>query len=158
MTPPEEPKMTPAPVPNPKGMSKASGSSSLNLMPKESIMRPISVVVRTKSTSGLPSTLNLSSWASYFFAVQGMMETTTMSLRSLPIICGMASFMVAPNICCGERQEERFFPRVGKLISAYLTQPGQQEVNIGKGPPALTRRRNSSASSQMVMSAAKVVS
>ena len=107
MTPPDAPKMTPPPVANPMGMSNASGWSSLSLMPSELIMRWTSLVVTTMSTSCLPSTLNFGSWASNFFAVQGMMETTTRSSRLQPSCSGRTFLAMEPNMACGERQLER---------------------------------------------------
>ena len=62
------------------------------------------------------------------------------------------------NISMGDLQVEMCFKYLGFSISRYLTQAGQQEVNMGKGPPASSRARNSSDSSMVVKSAPKVVS
>ena len=52
----------------------------------------------------------------------------------------------APCISMGDLQVEMFFRYLGFMFSRYLTQAGQQEVNMGKGPPAARRALNSSAS------------
>jgi iron only hydrogenase large subunit-like protein len=44
--------------------------------------------------------LNSSRWHSYFFAKQGITETTTRFLRSTPILSAKYDFAIAPNICC----------------------------------------------------------
>ncbi len=57
----------------------------------------------------------------------------------------------------GDLQVEMFFRYLGLSFSRYFTHAGQQEVNMGNGPPVSSRSRNSSASA-MVKSAPKVVS
>ena len=76
------------------------------LIPMELIIRPISTVVRTKSTSGSPSVLNLSSCASNFLAVHGMMDTTTRFFFFISSCSGSVFLATAPNICCGDLQLE----------------------------------------------------
>ena len=49
-------------------------------------MAPSSLVVRTKSTSVTPLAFISGRWASNFFAVQGMIETTTMFSGFTPIL------------------------------------------------------------------------
>ena len=66
--------------------------------------------------------------------------------------------MTAPIICWGLLQVDRLGSRSGKLCSTNLTQPGQQEVNMGSLPPFLMRSTSSVPSSMMVRSAAKSVS
>ena len=62
------------------------------------------------------------------------------------------------NICMGDLQVEICFRYLGFSNSRYFTQAGQQEVNMGKGPPFSSRCKNSSDSSMVVKSAPKVVS
>ena len=58
----------------------------------------------------------------------------------------------------GDLQEEMFFRYWGFSFSRYLIQAGQQEVNMGKGPPFSTRSKNSAVSSMTVRSAPTLVS
>ena len=62
------------------------------------------------------------------------------------------------NISMGDLQVEICLRYLGFSSSRYFTQAGQQEVNMGKGPPFSSRARNSRDSSMVVKSAAKVVS
>ena len=68
------------------------------------------------------------------------------------------SRMTAANISMGDLQVEICFRYLGALNSRYRTQAGQQLVNMGNGPPFFSRRKNSSASSMVVISAPKLVS
>ncbi len=58
----------------------------------------------------------------------------------------------------GDLQVEICLRYLGFSFSRYFTQAGQQEVNMGKGPPFSSRWRNSVPSSMVVKSAPKVVS
>ena len=58
----------------------------------------------------------------------------------------------------GDLQVEMFFKYLGFSFSRYFTHAGQQEVNIGNGPPFFRRSRNSSDSAIVVKSAPNVVS
>ena len=51
-----------------------------------------------------------------------------------------------------------FLRYLGFSFSRYFTHAGQQEVNIGNGPPFFSRSKNSSDSAMVVKSAPKVVS
>ncbi len=53
-------------------------------MPAAWIILPNSRVVSTTSTSRTPLAVISGRWHSYFFAVQGMIETTKMSSGRLP--------------------------------------------------------------------------
>ena len=57
--------------------------------------------------SGTPAADWPSRPASNFLAVQGMMETMTICLGSMPIFSAYQVLMVAPNICWGDLQVER---------------------------------------------------
>ena len=70
------------------------------------IMRPSSRVVRTTSTSRTPLAFISGRCASYFFAVQGITETTKMSSGRLPIFSAKYVLATAPNICCGDLHVE----------------------------------------------------
>ena len=78
--------MSAAPVEKPRGASKVPSSRLGKSMPMVRIMRASSRVVRTASTLGLPPFCISGRWHSYFFAVQGMTETTNISLGSTPIL------------------------------------------------------------------------
>ena len=65
---------------------------------------------------------------------------------------------IAPTISIGDLQVEMFFKYLGFSFSRYFTHAGQQEVNIGNGPPFFRRSRNSSDSAIVVKSAPNVVS
>ena len=65
---------------------------------------------------------------------------------------------IAPTISIGDLQVEMFLRYLGFSFSRYFTHAGQQEVNIGNGPPFFSRSRNSSDSAMVVKSAPKVVS
>ena len=84
MTPPEAAKMSPEPVGAPKGLSNSSSGRLAKSMPKICIMRLSCRVVITASTSATPVSEESSGrCASNFLAVQGMTETTKMSLGSM---------------------------------------------------------------------------
>ena len=101
ITPPVTAKMSAAPVDKPSGRSILSSGRAAKLMPACLIMRASSRVVSTMSTSWNPLSAISGRAHSNFFAVQGMTETTTMSLgfmpRARPMSCvrkkeGMFSF------------------------------------------------------------------
>ena len=75
--------------------------------------------------------------------------------RSCPL--GWSYFTVMPglNLRAGGAHAPEF---TGFSFSRYFTHAGQQEVNIGNGPPFFSRSRNSSDSAMVVKSAPKVVS
>ena len=150
--------MTPAPVLKPMGISNDAGSSTLKSMPLSRTIWINSCVVSTQSISGLPFTAISGRLASNFLAVQGMMDTTTISRRSLPVSRVSTSLQAAPNICWGDLQLDRWESISGKYCSANLTQAGQQEVNCGRFSPFCRRSRNSRPSSITVISAPKEVS
>ena len=108
-------------------------------------------MVSTKSTS--PSVL-----ASTFLAVQGMSDTQTSRLPPRSRCLGYTSLISAAAICCGDLQVDRWGIKSGRCFSTYSIQPGEQLVNMGKGPPVWTRLMSSDTSSMMVRSAAKPVS
>jgi hypothetical protein len=58
----------------------------------------------------------------------------------------------------GDLQVETLGSSPGGKCSMYLTQPGEQEVSNGSGPPCCRRWISSVASSRMVRSAARLVS
>ena len=84
MTPPVTPKMTPAPEPRPRGLSKSSSGRAATLICMARSIRSSSRVVRTTSTSWLAASLTSGVADSYFLAVQGMTETQKMSSGALP--------------------------------------------------------------------------
>ena len=85
MTPPVEPKMTAAPVPVPRGLSKGVSSRMAGLICSPRNIRTISRVVRTTSTSGSPqASFMVGSAHSAFLAVQGISETTKILWGSTP--------------------------------------------------------------------------
>ena len=85
MTPPVAPKITAAPVPLPRGLSKGISSRTAGLICSPRNIRTISRVVSTTSTSGSPQASRMvGRAASLFLAVQGMMDTTKMSWGSTP--------------------------------------------------------------------------
>ena len=85
ITPPVAPKMTLAPVDTPsRGSNSPSGRWS-NIMPAWVMSRASSRVVRDTSTGMQPLASRCSGrLTSYFLAVQGMTDTTKMSLGSMP--------------------------------------------------------------------------
>ena len=86
MTPPEAPKMVAAPVEMPSISSNSPSGRASKSRPAWVIMRPSSRVVRDTSTGMQPLGSRCSSRrTSYFLAVQGMTDTTTMSWGSMPI-------------------------------------------------------------------------
>ena len=86
MTPPVAPKMTAAPVPVPRGLSKGSSARSEGTMQSLRNRRTISRVVSTTSTSRSPQASRMvGSSLSAFLAEQGMMETTQSLWGSMPI-------------------------------------------------------------------------
>ena len=84
MTPPVAPKMTAAPVLSPIKLSKSPSGRRVKLMLASLIMRASSRVVMTTSTSARPLWPSSGRAASNFLAVQGMTETTAISLGSMP--------------------------------------------------------------------------
>ena len=85
MTPPVAPKITAAPVPVPRGLSKGVSSMTAGLICSPRSMRTNSRVVSTTSTSGSPQALlRLGMARSAFLAVQGMMDTTQILWGSTP--------------------------------------------------------------------------
>src|SRR5450756_1318331 len=90
-----------------------------------------SLVEIEKSTSGLPSTENSALWHSYFLARHGIIDTTTISFRFIPILSAKYVLAIAPNICCGDFAVDGTSLRSGKYSSKKLTQPGQQDVSMG---------------------------
>ena len=79
-------------------------------------------------------------------------------LGSLSAFIRASSLISAPNISCGERQEEIFLRNSGYLFSQYFTHAGQQEVNSGRLSPDSSRSTSSLDSSITVKSAPKFVS
>ena len=157
VTPPDTPKITPAPEDKPNGISIASHGICAKSIPASLIMRITSVVVSTKSTSCSPSVLCSGRRISAFLAVHGMIDTTTVFLVSF-LLFRASSFKTAPNICCGERQVEIFARSSGYFCSQNFTHAGQQEVNNGSLSPDSTLSKNSLDSSIIVRSAPKSVS
>ena len=157
VTPPVTPKITPAPDDNPNGISIASHGICARSIPASFIIRIISVVVNTKSTSCSPSVLCSGRRISAFFAVHGIIETTIVFLLSF-LLFRASSFNTAPNICCGERQVEIFSRNSGYFCSQNFTHAGQQDVNNGNFSSDFTLSKNSFDSSIIVRSAPKSVS
>ena len=153
--------MTAAPVPSPRGASKGRSSKRAGSIWQTFTILANSRVVMERSTS-LPASASFtaSTAHSYFLAVQGMTETQKIFLGSTPIFSAKYVFVTAPNICWGLFAVERFFASSGCFIFTYLTQPGQQEVNMGMGysPGWVILWMNSLPSSIMVRSAEKLVS
>ena len=85
MTPPVLAKMSAAPVLMPSGASICSSGRLRKSMPACLMNAPSSRVVSTMSTSWTPLSFISGRAASYFLAVQGMTETTTMSSGFTPI-------------------------------------------------------------------------
>ena len=86
MTPPVAPKITAAPVPVPRGLSKGASSRSPGTMQSLRNSRHISRVVSTTSTSGFPKALRMvGSSHSAFLAEHGIIETTHIFRESIPI-------------------------------------------------------------------------
>jgi hypothetical protein len=81
-TPPLAPKMMPAPLTFPKNASTGTGLIVNGSMCLSANMAMTSVVVITRSTSGMPSVRNSGRAASYFLALQGMMDTKQRSSAS----------------------------------------------------------------------------
>ena len=78
--------MTAAPVDTPSIWSNCPSGRWSKRMPARWIIRASSRVVRDTSTGMQPLAMRCSSrWTSYFLAVQGMMDTTKMSLGSMPV-------------------------------------------------------------------------
>ncbi|OPZ47159.1 MAG: hypothetical protein BWY92_01844 [Firmicutes bacterium ADurb.BinA052] len=98
-TPPLFPKIMPAPVDTPRGRSKGAMGSLSKSTPVSRIIRANSCVVRTASTSGLPSTANSGREASNFLAVHGMIDTTYSDSGSTPSSRERNRRATAPNIC-----------------------------------------------------------
>jgi len=115
-------------------------------------------VVSTTSTSFFPSRHICGRSISSFFAVHGIMATQKIRSGGICIFCAQYVLMMGPIIIMGDLHVDRFFPNWGYFFSTRLTQPGQQLVNMGKGPPALTRSSSSLPSSMIVRSAVKLVS
>ena len=135
ITPPVAPNITAAPVDAPSGRSNSPSGRLTKLMPARLTMRENSRVVSATSTSGYPEAFWSSRFVSNFLAVHGMIDTTKISLGSIPFFLAYQVFAIAPNICCGDLQLERLGKRSGKLYSQNLIQPGEQEVIIGSTPP-----------------------
>src|SRR5664280_2025772 len=99
-----------------------------------------------------------------FLARHGIIDTTTISLRLIPILSAKYVLAIAPNICCGDFAVDGTSLRSGKYSSKKLTQPGQHDVRIGilavLSPfrYRLSLSRSSVPSSIIVRSAAKSVS
>ena len=86
MTPPVAPKMTAAPVPEPRGLSKPLSSNADGSIIEQRSIRTSSRVVMTTSTSCSPHASRIvGSAASAFLDVHGMMEITRSFLGSTPI-------------------------------------------------------------------------
>ena len=88
MTPPVVPKIAPAPEAVPSGLSKSVSGSWPKERPTYLMSLMSSRVVSTMSTSCRPSRPISGRAASNFFAVQGMTDTVTMSLGSMPAALG----------------------------------------------------------------------
>ena len=79
------PKITPAPVPKPSGVSSGSSTSVSTLTWLARTMRTISRTVSATSTSGVPpSPTMLGSAHSAFLAVHGITDTTNRRSGSTP--------------------------------------------------------------------------
>ena len=106
-----------------------------------------------------PSLWNSSGFASNFFAVQGMMETTTMSSLLDPQCAGEHSLESAPNICCGERQDGEMGQQL-RVVLLDEFHPGRAAGGELRHTLRLlaSRLMNSLLSSMTVRSAVKDVS
>ena len=115
ITPPVAPNITPAPEDSPKGLSKSSSGNKLKLIPALLIILASSLVVSDISTSGIP--FPAADWSSLptsnFLAVQGIMDTEKIFFGSMPFFSAYQVFIIAPNICCGDLQLERFSSNSG---------------------------------------------
>ena len=129
MTPPVRPKMVAAPVDKPRGLSKDASGSAAQSTPTKRSRRPNSRTVSTASTSGVasaassgaagasgarsaslvpfpwvaPTTVESSGTShSYFFATQGMMDTTNSRRPASSASPASVFFTTAPIIWCGD--------------------------------------------------------
>ena len=83
ITPPAAPKIFPAPVLSPKGLSYSPSGSFKRSKPRDRKSRINSRVVRTASVFGYPSFTSSGRSASYFLAVHGMIATWKILLGSI---------------------------------------------------------------------------
>jgi hypothetical protein len=83
---------------------------------------------------------------STFFATHGIMLTVTIWSGETPSFWAKNVLIRVPIIACGDLHVLRCGSSCGYVFSTKLTQPGQQDVNIGRTPPFLTRDTNSVAS------------
>ena len=129
MTPPVRPKMVAAPVESPSGLSKGASESAVQSTPTRRSRRPNSRTVSTASTSGAasaassgatgasgtrPASLVPAPWVapttvessgtshSYFFATQGMMDTTNRRRPASAASAASVFLTTAPIIWCGD--------------------------------------------------------
>ena len=119
ITPPDAPKMAPAPLYSLiSGSSNADGSSAARSTPSRRSRRANSRMVSTTSTSGTPLRPSCGRAASCFFAVQGMTDTTRTRAGSMPMRVGSQLLASEPRQACGERVDDIIGRMSGWCFSA----------------------------------------
>ena len=98
ITPPVRPKMVAAPLDSPSGLSKGVSVRFAQFTPTIRSKRLNSRTVSTASTSASASVASSGTSHSYFFATQGMMDTTNRRLPASAASAARVFFTTAPII------------------------------------------------------------
>ena len=161
MTPPVAPKIVPAPVYSPRIESGWPSSRARNSMPDCLSMRASSRVVRATSTSLKPEAyISSVRDSSYFFAVQGMIDTTYIFERVHAELLRVIGLRQDAEHLLGRLRRGEVVDEI-VVVLLHEVRPGRAAGGDEgqRGPRLWTNRSmNSLASSTIVRSAEKLVS